>query len=126
MNDKAEAPTVLRGAGETGKVYPGNAERLQSSEQLADSATGDGGLLHHSTASQRRTGGAYPVPENGRVPSQSGTDLHELQAELLCKSAIREIGRNALAFMKESPDDYARIYFNLFGKMPENTRRERR
>lgn len=37
--------------------------------------------------------------------------------------AIREIGRNALAFMKERPDDYERIYFDLFGRMPENTRR---
>ena len=126
MNDKAEAPTVLRGAGETGKVYPGNAEHLQSPEQLVDSTAGDGGLLHHGTASQRRTGGAYPVPKDGRVSSQSGEDLREIRAELLCDSAIREIGRMARAFMKEHPEDYARIYFNLFGRMPKNTRRGRR
>lgn len=117
MHDKAEAPTVLRGAGETGKVHPGDAEHLQSPEQLVNSAAGDGGILHHGTASQRRTGGAYPVPENGRVPSQGGTDLHELQAELLRSSAIREIGRMARAFMKEYPEDYARIYRNLFGDL---------
>ena len=120
MHDKAEAPTVLRGAGETGKVHPGDAEHLQSPEQLVNSAAGDGGILHHGTASQRRTGGAYPVPENGRVPSQGGTDLHELQAELLRSSAIREIGRMARAFMKEHPEDYARIYRNLFGERTGN------
>ena len=120
MNDKAEVPTVLWGAGEVSKVYPGDAERLQSPEQLVNSAAGDGGILHHGTASQRRTSGAYPVPENGRVPSQGGTDLHELQAELLRSSAIREIGRMARAFMKEHPEDYARIYRNLFGERTGN------
>lgn len=120
MNDKAEVPTVLRGAGEVGKVYPGDAEHLQTPEQLVNSAAGDGGILHHGTASQRCASGAYPVPEDGRVSSQGGADLHELQAELLWSSAIREIGRMARAFMKEHPEDYARIYRNLFCERTDN------
>lgn len=123
MNDKAETPTVLWGAGETGKVHPGNAEYLQSPEQLADSAASERGLHHLQADDVRRAGHAGAGAEGRRVSGQSGADLHEIRAELLCKSAIREIGRNALAFMKEHPEDYARIYYNLFGRMPENTRR---
>lgn len=119
MNGKTETPAVLRGAGETGKVYPAYAENLQSSEQLADSAASERGLHHFQTPAVRCAGATALLPENRRVSGQSGADLREIRAELLCKSAIREIGRNALAFMKEHPDDYERIYFNLFGKMPE-------
>lgn len=123
MNDKAEAPTVLRGAGETGKVYPGNAEHLQSPEQLVDSTASERGLHHLQDPAVRCHGASEHFPEGRRVSGQSGEDLREIRAELLCNSAIREIGRNALAFMKERPDDYERIYFNLFGRMPENARR---
>ena len=119
MNGKTETPAVLRGAGETGEAHPGNAEHLQSAEQLADSAASKRGLHHHKDPAVRCPGTSVFRTEDRRVPGQSGADLREIRAELLCKSAIREIGRNALAFMKEHPDDYERIYFDLFGKMPE-------
>lgn len=123
MNGKTETPAVLRRAGKTGEAHPGNAEHLQSSEQLADSAASARGLHHLQDQAVRCPGTSEHFPEGRRVSGQSGEDLREIRAELLCNSAIREIGRNALAFMKEHPDDYERIYFDLFGRMPENARR---
>lgn len=118
MNGKAETSAVLRGAGETGKVYPADAERLQSPEQLDDPAASERGLHHLQDPAVRRAGTSIHRPEGGRVSGQSGADLQAVRAELLRSNAIRELGKRVRAFMKEQPDIYERIYRETYGRSP--------
>lgn len=118
MDGKTEPSAVLRGAGETGKVYPADAEHLQSSEQLADSAASERGLHHFQTPTVRCAGTTALLPENRRVSGQSGADLQAVRAELLRSNAIRELGKRVRAFMKEQPDIYERIYRETYGRAP--------
>lgn len=118
MDGKTEPPAVLRGAGETGKVYPADAEHLQSSEQLADSAASERGLHHLRDIPVRRAGSSMHDTEDGRVSGQSGADLQAVRAELLRSNAIRELGKRVRAFMKEQPDIYERIYRETYGRAP--------
>ena len=118
MDGKTEPPAVLRGAGETGKVYPADAEHLQSSEQLADSAASERGLHHLQDPAVRRAGTSIHRPEGVRVSGQSGADLQAVRAELLRSNAIRELGQRVRAFMKEQPDIYERIYRETYGRAP--------
>lgn len=118
MDGKTEPPAVLRGAGETGKVYPADAENLQSSEQLADSAASERWLHHFQAPAVRCAGTTALLPENGRVSGQSGADLQAVRAELLRSNAIRELGERVRAFMKEQPEVYERIYRETYGRAP--------
>lgn len=118
MDGKTETSAVLRGAGEAGKVYPADAEHLQSSEQLADSAASERGLHHLRDIPVRRAGSSVHDTEDGRVSGQSGADLQAVRAELLRSNAIRELGKRVRAFMKEQPDIYERIYRETYGRAP--------
>lgn len=118
MDGKTELPAVLRRAGETGKVYPADAEHLQSSEQLADSAASERGVHHFRDIPVRRAGSSVHDPEDGRVSGQSGADLQAVRAELLRSNAIRELGERVRAFMKEQPEIYERIYRETYGRAP--------
>lgn len=120
MNGKTETPAVLRRAGETGEAHPGNAEHLQSSEQLADSAASARGLHHLQDPAVRCPGTSEHFPEGRRVSGQSGADLQKIREQLLRSNAIRELGKMARAFMKEQPETYKRIYFETYGRMPKD------
>lgn len=112
-------PPERGGAAESRDIHPGNADRVQTPERLADFAAGTGGLPDSAIGCERPAGRKNPVPEGRRVSGPGRADLQKIQAELEHNAAVRELGRTALAFVLGGREKYVKWHIAAYGCRPE-------
>lgn len=116
---ETEIAQDLRRAEECSRVYPADAGKPGLAEHLADSSAEEGGLLHQAAAGVRCVGASVAVSEDGRVPGPCGADLQKVRGELLRSRAIRELGKNAMAYALANREAYVSWHMAEYGMRPE-------
>ena len=112
-------PPERGGAAESRDIHPGDADRVQAPERLADFAAGAGGVPDSAVGCERPAGRKNPVSEGRRVSGQSRAYLQKIQAELEHNAAVRELGRTALAFVLGDREKYVKWHIAAYGYKPE-------
>lgn len=111
------APDTPR-AGAESDVYSHDRDHEQADLRLAHSGAGKRGLHDQQDHREQRPGGAAGQPEGGRVPDAGGEDLQKIQAELQQQSAIRDLGKLALAFALANREKYVDWHVATYGFRP--------
>ena len=114
----SDAAPDSTGAGAEGNIHTNDRGNEQADLQLADSGTKKRGVPNRQADGQQRPGGAAGQPEGGRVPDAGGEDLQKIQAELQQQSAIRDLGRLALAFALANREKYVSWHVATYGFRP--------
>lgn len=115
----SNAATDSTGAGAEGNIHPDDCRNEQAHLSMADSGTQKRGVPHRQADGQQRPGGPTGQPEGGRVPDAGREDLQKIQAELQQQSAIRDLGKLALAFVMADIGAYEKWFFEKYGVKPE-------
>lgn len=105
-------------AGAEGNIHSDDRRSEQAHLSMADSGTQKRGVSHRQADGQQRPGGAAGQPEGGRVPDAGGEDLQKIQAELQQQSAIRDLGKLALAFALANREKYVDWHVATYGFRP--------
>ena len=107
-----------QGTGAEGDIHPDDRRSEQAHLSMADSGTQKRGVSNRQADGQQRPGGAAGQPEGGRVPDAGGEDLQKIQAELQQQSAIRDLGKLALAFALANREKYVDWHVATYGFRP--------
>ena len=107
-----------QGAGAEGDSHTNDRGNEQADLSMADSGTQKRGVPNRQADGQQRPGGSAGQPEGGRVPDAGGEDLQKIQAELQQQSAIRDLGRLALAFALANREKYVDWHVATYGFRP--------
>ena len=90
----------------------------QTDLRMADSGAEKRGIHDQQNHREQRPRRNACQPERRRVSDAGRADLQAIQAELQKSAAIRELGSNALKWVRENPETYKKMHFELFGMMP--------
>ena len=117
-NPGNHAPDTPR-AGAESDVYSHDRDHEQADLRLAHSGAGKRGLHDQQDHREQCSGGEPGKPKGGRVPDAGGENLQAIQAELSHQTAIRDIGKLALAFVMADIGAYEKWFFEKYGVKPE-------
>lgn len=115
----SNAATDSQGTGTEGNIHSDDRRSEQAHLSMADSGTQKRWIHDQQDHSEQRPGGPTGQPEGGRVPDAGREDLQKIQAELQQQSAIRDLGKLALAFVMADIGAYEKWFFEKYGVKPE-------
>lgn len=107
-----------QGTGTEGNIHSDDRRSEQAHLSMADSGTQKRWIHDQQDHSEQRPGGPTGQPEGGRVPDAGGEDLQKIQAELQQQSAIRDLGKLALAFALANREKYVDWHVATYGFRP--------
>ena len=106
------------GARAESNVHPNDKGNEQTFRRVAGSGTGEGRFQDQQHHGEQYHVGCAGQSEGGRISTEGVQDLSEIRNRLERSAAIRDLGRNTMAFVLADSERYVRWHIERFGCRP--------